>query len=237
MIKKTEQVTEVKAELLPAEATKENGPLIRQAQAISITDNDSYNKADVLRFRLKNAKKSWTDRLAQIIRPQYEALESLYSLQREIVNPIDKASVIITEEMRRFKLEEKRIADEAQAVRDRLQRDAEEATRRLEAAKSKSIAALAKKQIANIEEKLEQTIVAPVVAGNSGSRNVKMWRITDFKAFLMAVASGELPEDLVEVNSRAFNEYFRADDADKTSIRTWPGVVVEDDIQIVSKRS
>lgn len=231
-------------ELIKTEALKESQPLVTQAKSLQITDEVSYQKADTIRSKLKAAKKAWTERLKVIIRPAYETLEGLYELQREVVNPIDASDTIITGKMKEYKrLDEaegiaKAIREREEAER-KLEEEKAEQQRKIDAAKNKAVANLAQKKLEKIEEKIEevkQKVYVPIKAQNSGTRTVMKWRVKDFKRFLKAVAEGYVPEDVIQINEPSFNEYFRADDHTKTAIRTWPGIEIYEDIQIVSKR-
>jgi hypothetical protein len=217
-------------------------PIVAQAKFLQVVDNNSFMLADTLRSQIKKAQKTIKDRLAVIIRPAYETLQALYTFQKELIDPLEEADVMITSRMKTYKTEESRRISEENRVfiekQEALAREREEAERRLAEAKNKHVAAHAIKQMQKVEEKMEAVapVTAPVAAISSGTRTVKKWRVTNLKELLKAIVSGEIPEDIIQINESAFNAYFRADDADKTAIKGWPGIKVYDDVLIVSKR-
>ena len=227
-----------------AAAIKESSPIIQQAQALQVVDEDSYQQADHIRTTLKGAAKKWSDRLELIIRPARQALDSLYALNREITGPMEASVIITSNKMKAYKLAEaerlrveeaKRVAEEAH-----IRREQEEAQAKLDAAKSKPVQRLMEQKIEKLEEKLEEVkedVRVPVKAAGSGTRTVKVWEVSDMHKLLIAVLAGDIPEDVIEIKTVTMNDYFKGDTTpNKDAIRTWPGIKVRDEIQIVSKR-
>ena len=95
-------------------------------------------------------------------------------------------------------------------------------------------------KIEKLEGKLEgikEDVRVPVKAAGSGTRTVKVWEVEDWKKLLGAILAGDIPEDVIEINTVTMNDYFKGDTTpNKDAIRTWPGIKVSDSIQIVSKR-
>ncbi len=233
-------ITQEKPEVIKSLAIKESQPLLIQAKALVVDDESSYQLADTLRTKLKAANKAWTDRLSKIIRPTYEALESLYSLQREIVNPMKDSEKIITGKMQEYKrLELQRVEEDnrkRQEEEDGIQREKEELQRKIDAAKNKSVAALQQKKMEKLEEKLEtvqESVAVSVKAEGSGTRIVKKWKVVSFIDLVKAVANGDLPEDILQTADASIQEYFNAG---PDALKTWPGLEIYSDVQIVSRR-
>lgn len=212
------------------EAKKQSAPLIEQAHQLQITDEDSYQIADSIRASLKAASKKWTDRLQLIIRPAYDTLQGLYNLRKEIVDPMDASADVVTNKMKEFK--------RLEAVRTRQEADAKtakeaELRKKLEAATSIPVQRMMEKRIEEVQNVI---ITAPVVAASSSTRTVKKWKVDNMQKLVRAVADSQVPIDILTLNSKVFEDYFRGDDKDKTAISSWPGILVYDDIQIVSKK-
>ena len=227
-----------------AAAIKESSPIIQRARELEIIDDSSYEAADLIRTTLKAGIKKWSDRLELIIRPARQALDGLYALNREITGPMETGVIITSNKMKAYKLAEaerlrleetKRLAEEI-----RIRREQEDVQAKLDAAKSKPVQRLMEQKIEKLEGKLEgikEDVRVPVKAAGSGTRTVKVWEVEDWKKLLGAILAGDIPEDVIEINTVTMNDYFKGDTTpNKDAIRTWPGIKVRDEIQIVSKR-
>ena len=121
-----------------------------------------------------------------------------------------------------------------------MQREQEEAQRKLDAAKSKPVQRLMEKKIEVLEERIEevkQEVSVPVRAQGSSTRTVKVWEVKSIKALAKAVLEGSRPEEVLQVNKAVMDDFFKGDTTpNKDSIRTWPGIVVRDSIIIASRR-
>lgn len=222
------------------EALKVQAPLIQQANSLQVTTAEQYQTASALRTQIKAAKKSVVDRLEIIIRPAYEALQSLYALKKEITDPMDKADDILTGRMRQFKIAEAaEIEKEASRKRQEESRLAAEAAAK-EAAATKArtvqmrerLEAQAAAAAAQAKEVAAAPVAAPVKAMGGSTRVVKRWRCVSLMALAKAVADGEVPDDCISVNTVRMNEYFKDSPADVGAI---PGIELWDDLQIVNR--
>lgn len=219
-------------------AVRQSTPLLQQAMSLQITNPVMYSAADTLRDNIKKARRVWKDRLELVRKPAYDALEAVYALIRDVDTPMKKGEEVITQKMAEYKREESRQIAAANAERDRLARDAEEARRKAESAQTEAVANLLKRKALAVEAKIEMaTTVLSAHAENSSTRTVKMWRVVNLKALLAAIVAGDIPEDVIQINSAQMGDYFRGDDANKSMMRTWPGIEVYEDVQIASRRT
>lgn len=221
------------------EAQRISTPLIEKA-AMIVTCGVEYQDASLLRANLQNAQKAIEERLDKIIRPSYEALQSLYELKRELTKPIVDATGQLTGQMRQFKLLEARKIQEEETARklaeQALIREAEEKMRAAERAKTPQMQSRMKTQATTLATRAQEVALtpteAPVKAVGSTVRKYKRVEITDFAKLIKGVASGDVPEDVLEVNMGRLGEYLKLDEK---AVADMPGVAIIEDIRIVGK--
>lgn len=215
-------------------------PLKAEAQELEVVDAESYLVADQLLHRIIGVRKTWKDRMEKIIRPQRQAIDALYELNRDVDRPLEAQETAVRHKMKTFKLEEQRqiqAAEQAQrAEQERLQREAEEAQRKAERAATPQMAgrlrAKAEAFLEKAEEVAQEEAPTPVIAASSTTRPKKVVTLDSFEKVIMGIADGDIPLDCVEVNWKRIREYFKDDPA---GVESWPGFKVIDDIQIVGR--
>lgn len=191
----------------------------------TIEDDEQYAQADKMLGQVVTARKSWSTRMEDIVRPISDGLQRLYKLNREVNKPLEELENKIKRAMGEYKL--------AEARRIREENDAKEHERQqLEARKAvlKTPAAIERVQ-AQIEE-VEAFEPVRVMGQHSAARPVQRVRVLDVQALCAAIGSGLVPVDCVEIRQPRLNAYLK-DDAD--SVKEWPGIEVYDDVDIAAR--
>ena len=235
--------TEVKLAHVREEVSLTTRPVLAQITALIVTDDKTYTEADAMRSRIRLALKSIDLHMSSILDPINEARTAALKLKHELADPLTEADNGLVSQMRQYKLAEARQIAAEQAERDRKARElAAEAYRKqqaAESAKTKQMQARLQNQAAELERKAEEVQAAlapiPVQVASSITRKVLVWRVSNMMDLVKSVAAGDVPLDVLQVNSTAMLNYFRMDNANKDAIRTWPGITVEDDVQIVRR--
>lgn len=226
--------------IVKKDALKVQAPLIQQAHNLQIVTSEHYELASSLRTKIKAAKKSVVDRLDIIIRPAYEALQALYLLKKEIIDPMDKADEVLTIQMRQFKIAEAAEIEQANRAKreqeDKLRREAEAKEAAAAKARTAQMRGRLEAQAAAATEKAKEVaaapVAAPIKATGGSTRIVKRWRCVNLQLLAKAVADGEVPDDCISINTVRMNEYFKDSPADVAAI---PGIELWDDLQIVNR--
>lgn len=196
-----------------------------QIDALTVDDEDSYQEADRLFGRVKDARKNWTARMEEIIRPIRTGLDKLYKLNRDVDKPLAELEARIERKMKDFKLiEARRVQQEQEQVEQERQRLLKQQEKAKTPTKQQDIAV----QLESVEQWEPET----VKAANSAARPVRKVRIVDAVAFAKAVGAGLIPEDCIVVHMPAVNRYFK-DDAE--TVENWPGIEAFDDVDIRSR--
>lgn len=217
-----------------------NSPIVGMTASLIIVDNTSYAVADSLLKRVREARKVAEKRLNTIIDPIRSGLDSLYALRTELTSPLNKAEEDIKGKMKTFQLEEINRAEKEQQIKER---EAEKA--RQEAAKLEEKAALAtRKSVKSVLEskadlalekalEVEAQIVAPPPRGVSSSvRKVRKATVTNLLELVQAVASGEVPLDILTPDLVMLRSYYKSD---PEVVAGWPGVEIVEDVSIVGR--
>lgn len=216
-------------------------PFKLKVTAMVIKTAEEYELGDEVLAQIRQAKKDWEGRLNPIIEPIKAGLDSLYSLRRDVLKPLEDLEGQVKERMRAFKLLEARQLREAEQKRNaELAKLQEEAIKKEQAALKQKTAPLREKLLqaqAEAQQKAAALEYKPlpeaVRAQHSTPRNLKKWVITDKKLFLQYVIQNPALLDLVVVDSVQMNAYFKLE---KPEVGTWmQGVIVEEDIQIAGR--
>lgn len=216
-------------------------PIQDLVEQLIIDTPEDYLSADSLFGRIKQARRTWGERMERIIRPIRVGLDELYSLNREVDKPLATLESAVEVKMKAFKVEERRKeqAIEAQRILEeqRLQRELDAKREKEDQARTKQMREKLAAAREQLEVKLAETQQAPppekVVGQFSSSRVAKKIRVIDKKAFIVGVAEGDIPRtELLEVNQTVLNKLFKENPAD---VAEWPGVEVYDDLSIVGR--
>lgn len=226
-------------------------PLVEQLSAITIEDEASYLQADALLGKIRNALKQWGtvwDMIQdRVVKPQREALDGVYSVNREVSGPMEKAEKLLKSKMKDYKDEEaKRIAQEIadrDAETDRLQQQIDDAKRREEMAKTPQARRVAQRQIVALDSTqqavIENTPMA-VQGSSSSTRTVKVPIVTNLQHLMMALSVGSLKAetalwDKIYESVQAIIKTEGKSQARKDEMMTWPGITIQDETQIVGR--
>lgn len=224
------------------EALTQSKPLLSHAQSLIVEDEAGYVAADSLRARIKESRKVFWDRITKAVTPAYQALQELYAIRNDLTKPLDEADEAVTTKMKEFKRREAvRIAAE-QRERERqaekLRQEAEEKRKKEEAAKTPAMQARIAVQREKLEEQaaeVEARESGVVKAAHSGTRTVTKIRVVNKMALVKAIAAGDIPDELVDVDTVILTAYFKQEKLDKESAAAI-GCEIYEDIQIVGRR-
>jgi exonuclease VII large subunit len=171
--------------------------VIEQANAITITNQDSYNAAcDLLTTRIKPMRKEWASYWEDIKKPMREAMNKVQAKFKDADDKLEAAEKKIKAEIVRFDNEQARIQEE-------LQRKAQEEAQRIEDAKRTETAVELQDQGIS-EEEIEQFLeapstaiaapVAPTYQRASGISKRENWkaRVVNVKDLCKTIGAGKL---------------------------------------------
>ena len=212
-------------------------PIVRQTTTLEVTDAQSYALADALLAKITAARKVAKERMGKIINPLKEALKEAQDLLKEVTHPLDTAEESLRDGMGEFKRLER-----AKEREEQEKREAEAAKLRAEAVRKQQAELKARTQAmrdrlaqqrAELETQADLTEAAPVApkvqVAHSNTRIVKNAVVENWTMFLMAVVAGKIPLDTVSFDLRG---HYRAD---PEGVEKWPGVKIEEDVQIVQR--
>ena len=217
------------------EYTKLIDIIIAPANSLIVDSPEEYTSADQRLSRIRDTKKTITNRLEEPIRPRYLNLELWYALKRDLLDPLESAEKSLKTKMSDYQLELSRKQREADRVRD-------EETRRLSqqaqnAIQQSSDPTLSKLDQARAKFKAKQAISAanevsittttsiPTVKGTSSSFiPTETYEVTDLKAFLKGIVDGIIPIECAQVQVVNMNMFWKMS---KDKVKGWPGVVVK----------
>lgn len=211
--------------------------LVAQAKSISIVDDESRQAATEFTARARKAIKAIEAEFKPDIQSAHELHKSLLDRAKRLQAPFKEAQSIVDAEIKRDYLERERIRREE----ERKAQEAAEAERRAqEAQQQATVDELIEagdvdgaEALLNSEVVTAPTMPAPkvdkTIKSDLGSTTVRKdisVTVADKMAVVRAVATGQLPETLVDVNLSRAKQYAKA-----SGLTTMPGFrVVEDAI-------
>lgn len=212
---------------------------------ISLLTPTDYDSADAILGKIQTARKWWKSKLYGTktqpgpIPSIKSGLDMLYALNNEVDHPLAALEDGIKGRMKEYV--RRKLLIEQQAERERLEAE-QEAARQLEAAAAKEAAARTPAQKAKAAAMMEEAeeayietltpVSEPVVVANSTTRVPKKPVVKDMLAFCKGISDGEIPTETIRLMPSVLNQLFR-DDAEM--VAGFPGVSIEDDIQIVGR--
>lgn len=207
---------------------------------LDLQTEEDYQEADRRLSVIRRARAEWRDRLQRVVKPIREGLDELYALGRDVDKPMEAMEGAYREGMQAYKMRElqaireaerKKQEEEAQAVRE-----AEEAMRKAEAARTAQLREKLQKQAMKAIERVDEITYrvdpTPVRAASSTTRVIKTPIVVDLNAFLSGIIVGEIPADLVAVQGRVLSAAYKED---PQSVLSWPGVEIQEEIQVVGR--
>lgn len=223
------------------EGTSLINPLKREVENVTITDAADYAAADQLLSRIMSANKAWQGKVNPIIKPVYDALQLLYALKNDFKEPLDDYEKIVKAKMKTYKLEEARLlrAEEEERQRridesNRISREKEEAAAKARTKQMREKLTTQSAEAAQTASTLEiQGPAEAVRVEGSTVRTKRKAEVTDLKAFLRGILTGEIPDDLITINQVELNSAYRID---AKIVSEWPGISIVEDIDITGRR-
>lgn len=218
-----------------------------EADELTITDDKSYEYADALLGRARNAVKIWEPIWERIqdrtIKPQRQALESLYELNRDIEGPSLKIQQTLKEKMKVYKLAEARRIQKEQDDRDkeaaRLIEEAKLKEKAIEEAKTPAMRERLRTALDDLTKKTEvvlMTAPSPKVMGfSSGTRKVKKARVGNWEEFATFLLDDGGDIVMRDTFLRAIDEMINSRYRTDKTIEGVYGIEVYDDLDIVGR--
>ena len=231
--------TPIDIEITRGELAQTTAPVLSCANTITITDQDTYQLADNYLKFVRDAKSAVEEKLSPIIRPVYEGLQALYTLRRELTDPLDQAETRLRTSMSQFLTQERKRLAELERVRqteiERVAREAEQT--RLAARHISKSDPIARAKAALQAKRTIQAAVAivppppppPTRASHSSGVPVENWQVSDTRAFLQGVIDGTIPEEMIAIHTVNINAMWRMN---KNKVKGWPGVKIVESTQI-----
>lgn len=231
--KQTAVAPRVDPQAMKQEALTIIQPYADAVDTLTIESEDEYHAADLLKAKIRSARKMWTARIEKIIRPIRQGLDELYELSRDGDRPLGVLEDKVTDAMKVYKVKELQAARAVERERERLQAEADAKLKAAETAKTPQMRGRLQTAAARVQQQA-QTIQAPapVFAEHSSVRPVKKVRIISHGAFLKGIVDGYVPADCIDVLQGKLNAYLKDD---PEGMAAWPGVEVYDDVQIVGR--
>jgi len=202
-----------------------------QVEALIVTNQKSYSEADRLLSDVMAGDRVIEEKFSPVVRLLREPLDVIYELRREVAVPLAADKLEVKRKMGVYQLEEKK----------RLDAEAEENRR-----KAQELVEWMKQEptlptgmgIASTQTGVPQvTFLAPPPqpapsAAHSSARFVKKWRITNLELLIDMALVGELPLDILTINTGKMEDYFQAE---PERVGSWPGVEVYDHAVITGR--
>lgn len=220
-------------------------PLIHQVETLTVDTPEAYLEADSLLLRIRQGRKTWgaiwTQIQEKVVKPLRESLDGTYSINRDIDGPMEQAEKTLKNKMLAFKQEEARQLRAAEEERERearrLQAEIDKANQAAEAAKNPQVKGRMEAKAGRLQEQQTEVITswtAPVQGAASSERKVPTPVITDPKQFWAAVGDGDIELDakFAEELRLWLGREFKKD---RDTVASWPGITVEDKLQIVGR--
>jgi hypothetical protein len=222
-------------------------PIIQELGQLQITNEEEYLAADALLGRVRQSRKVWGSIWEQIqgrvIKPQREALEGVYFINREVDGPLEKGEKLLKSEMQLYKNEERRRLEQENRQRDaeaaRTQQLIEEARTKLETARG-SVKAILTRTVNRLETQQQvvmETTPLPVIGANSSTRQVKTIEVDNLQAFAVALTIGKLKDHPIRAAvTAAVNAVLKGEartQEQKDIMAQWPGLKLVESTQIV----
>lgn len=214
-------------------------PLQGTVQTLLVRTEDEYQGADQVLGRIRQARKTWADKMEPIIRPIRQGLDNLYALNREVDKPLELMEGKVKGAMQEFKRLELAAIREQQRLREaetaRLQAEAEAKIRAAETARTPQMQGKLQAQAARASEQAEMVAQmaapAPVRAVSSSTRTVTRYRV-NMAQLIKGIVDGYVPPQAVELSTRYLDQQLKDD---PEGLKAWPGVDVYEDVQIVGR--
>lgn len=214
--------------------------LVPKINALVIDSPIRYAEADSYLAKLRGVRAKFKGMVDDILKPLNQARNAALAMGHEVDDPLKAAEGRVRLGMQEFKRKELAAQRaEEQKQQEEAQRLREEASKK-EAAESKARTEQMRQKLAAQREELETkadvieaTPVAPAVqVKGSGTRVTKKPVVTDIKALLQGIFSGEVPEDVISVSLLELRSHYRQNPA---AVAQWPGVDIVEDVQIVGR--
>lgn len=225
-------------------------PLLLQLPT-KITTEAEFLAADELLGQFRNVRRGWgaiwsiiQDR---VIKKQREALDGIYSVNRDVDGPMEKGEMALKSLMKSYKDEEARTLAAAETKRiadaEALQREIDAAEAKKQAAPTPQLRGRIAAQQVKLEEKqmavITQVNVA-VLGSHSSTRTITYPVVGNLPQLALALLGGSLKGE-TEVRDKvleAVNAVLRAEgrtNERKAEMVTWPGVVLHSESQIAGR--
>lgn len=169
----------------------------------------------------------------KLTRPLDDAKKGIMTVYKSVTDLLDEADGIYKNKIKAYDAAEREKAMQLQRqLEEQARKEREKLARKVaEAEKAGQVEQAAALQI------VAETVVAPIintappkVSGVSSRKNWK-GRVTDRLALIKAVAAGQVPDDVIEINDAALNRYAKAHE----SRLSFPGVEAYNDPTITTR--
>ena len=185
-----------------------------RAEAIAITDQQTYNHAADLIVEIVGLRKQVVDHHKPIKDAAHKAHKVAIAAEKKLLDPLKQAEAILKRAIQGWTWEQEKIRQEEQRRLAEAQRKADEDARLALAVEAETNGATSE----TVGEILDTPVVTPAIVApatfqkaNGVSTSLR-WHaeVTDIKALCLAVAQGRASSNLVQPNLPALNSMARA---------------------------
>ncbi len=219
-------------------------PIKKELSNFKIKTEADYLAADEMYSQVLKAEKLWEGKISPIIEPMRQALDGIYALRREIIDPLTEAKKPRKDGMKQYKLAEAKRLAEAEAARQAEIKRLEDEARAKELAADKAKSAGYKEKLieqrAIAEQKAEELRTAAPVTGVRGegstTRKVTKWKVDDLVTFMVYLLEQHNDDlmSLIQIDDVQMNAKFKLD-GPKSGAKWLPGIEVYEDIEIAGR--
>jgi len=224
----------------PGEITPTAVELAEQAGIIAseswpeITNNAEYEQAASARKQAKVKLKELTNERLSITRPMDESKKKVMSFFKapidaltQFVASVDVPMIAYTKKQEAARIaEENRLRLEAEELAKKEAEEALELAGEMEAAGDKDLADEIRTQATTAEVVVAQPTIQKANDPSTSSQTVKRHECTDKMALIKAVAAGDAPERLLDVNSAMLGRYCEATGKAPDGCRMWEDTII-----------
>lgn len=222
-------------------------PIIQQLEGLAVTDEASFLHADEIVGEIRRRRKAWepiwSAIMTRVVKPQRDALEGIYSINREVDGPLERAEKQVKAQMASYKNQERLRIDAENRARDeeaeRVQEQIEATRKKLESASGSVKGVLTRNlnRLENHQQTVIETVPLPVLGVNSSSRVIKSVAVDDIHVFAIALKNGALKDNPIKpLIMNAINSVLKSEGRSQEArdiMAQWPGLKLVDNTQIV----
>lgn len=196
-----------------------------RASDVRVTTSDEYSQALTLHEDLRQEWKRLDEMEKSMSKPAWDLHKKIITFFKEPKQFVKDAGAIVKRQLTDWEQAQQRIAREEAAKAQEVARKERE---KLEAQAAKAREKGKEERAKALEQRADQVVStpppAPVMPKRKGARTTYQATVTDKAALIAAVAAGQVPLEMVEINMKFLNQMARA----MKKALDYPGVEVRE---------